>query len=61
MKITRLLPKKLAKGWQEYDLNRTRNQLEYHRAMVRVLEEMEIEGSEELHRLKGDDKNNVNR
>ena len=61
MKITRILPKKLAKGWQEYDLNRTRNQLEYHRAMVQVLEEMEIEASEELHRLKGGGKNNVNR
>jgi len=57
MKITRILPKKLAKGWQEYDLNRTRSQLEYHRAMVRVLEEMELEGSKELHRLKGGKKN----
>ena len=51
MKITRILPKKLAKGWQEYDLNRTRGQLEYHRAMVRVLEDMEREGSDELRRL----------
>ena len=57
MKITRILPKKLAKGWQEYDLNRTRNQLEYHRAMVQVLEEKELEGSEELQRLKGGKKN----
>ena len=57
MKITRILPKKLAKGWQEYDLNRTLSQLEYHRAMVQVLEEKELEGSEELHRLKGGKKN----
>jgi len=53
MKITRILPKKLAKGWQEYNLNRIRNRLEYYRAMVRALEEMEIEGSEELSRLGG--------
>jgi len=57
MKITRILPKKLAKGWQEYNLNRTRRQLEYHRVMVRVFEEMEREGIEELHRLKGGKKN----
>jgi len=52
MKITRILPKILALRWQEYDLNRTRSELAYHREMVRVLEEMEIEGSEELSRLK---------
>ena len=57
MKITRILPKKLAVGFQEYDLNRVRGQLEYHRSMVQVLEEMELEGSKELHRLKGGKKN----
>jgi len=52
MKITKILPKKLAVGFQEYDLNRVRGQLEYHRSMVQVLEEMEREGSYELRRLK---------
>ena len=54
MKITRLLPKPLAVYYQEYDLNRTDGQLGYHKAMVRVLEELSQEGHEELHRLKGE-------
>jgi len=54
MKITRILPEKLAIGWQEYDLARKDGQLEYHKTMVRVLEEMSDEGHTELRRLKGD-------
>ena len=53
MKITRILPKKIAIGWQEYDLARTDRQLEYHKTMVRVFEEMSDEGHTELRRLKG--------
>ena len=53
MKITRILPGKLAIGWQEYDLARTDGELEYHKTMVRVLEEMSDEGGTELQRLKG--------
>ena len=53
MKITRILPEKLAIGWQEYDLARTDGQLEYHKTMVRVLEEMSDEGHAELQHLKG--------
>ena len=52
MKLTRILPKFLAKSWQEYDLNKIRSKLEYYRRMVRVLEELEQEGLEELRRLK---------
>ena len=52
MKLTRILPKFLAKSWQEYDLNKIRSKLEYYRGMVRVLEELEQEGLEELRRLK---------
>ena len=54
MKVTRILPRKLAVGWQEYDLARTDGQLEYHKAMAQVLEEMSNEGHAELRRLKGD-------
>jgi len=54
MKITRLLPKPLAVYYQEYDLNRTDGQLEYYRAMVRVLEQRSQEGHEELRLLRGD-------
>jgi len=53
MKITRILPAKLAIGWQEYDLVKTDGKLEYHKAMVRVLEEMSDQGHAELRRLKG--------
>jgi len=52
MKITKILPNKLAIGWQEYSLNKTEGQLEYHRGMVRVLEEILEEGNQELWRLK---------
>ena len=52
-KVTRFLPQKLAIGWQEYDLVRTDSELEYHRGMAQVLEEMSKEGHEELERLKG--------
>ena len=52
MKITKILPRNFAIGYQEYDLNKTDSKLEYYRAMVRVLEERSQEGHEELHRLK---------
>ena len=51
MKITRILPKPLAKYYQEYDLRQTDGWLEYHKAMARVLEEQSREGHEELQRL----------
>ena len=51
MKLTRILPKSLAKSWQEYDLNKIRSRLEYYRGMVRVLEQLEQEGTDELRRI----------
>jgi len=52
MKITRILPRRLAISWQEYDLNKVTTLLEYHIAMVQVLEQLKEEGSQELGRLK---------
>jgi len=52
MKITRLLPKFLAKSYQEEDLRRTEIQLEYHRRMVQNLEYRVAEGCQELERLR---------
>ena len=52
MKITRILPKPLAKYYQKYDLNKVEGYLEYYKGMVRVLEERSREGHEELQRLK---------
>jgi len=57
MKITRILPKPLAKYYQEYDLNRTDGYLEYYKTMVSVLEERSREGHEELQRLKEERRN----
>ncbi len=51
MKLTRILPKFLAKSWQEYDLNKIRSRLQYYRGLVRVLEQLEQEGTDELRRI----------
>ena len=52
MKLTRILPKFLAKSYQEEDLRRAEIQMQYHRGMARVLEQRVAEGREELERLK---------
>jgi len=52
VKITKILPRFLAIGFQEYDLSRSEDLLEYHRAYVAVLEEHVAEGRDELTRLK---------
>jgi len=52
IKITRILPKFLARTYQEEDLRRAEIQLQYHKGMVRVLEERCDEGRKELERLK---------
>jgi len=52
MKLTRILPKFLAKTYQEEDLRRSETQLQYYQGMVRVLEERVAEGREELDRLR---------
>ena len=52
MKITRILPKFLAKTYQEEDLRRVEIHLEYYRGLVRNLEYRVAEGRAELDRLK---------
>jgi len=52
MKITKILPKFLAKTYQEEDLRRAETHLEYHRMMVRSLEYRVAEGRAELDRLR---------
>ena len=52
MKLTRILPKFLAKAYQEEDLRRAETCLEYHKMMVRSLEYRVAEDKEELERLK---------
>ena len=52
MKITRILPRFLAIGFQEYDLSRTEQYYEYHQALADVLRERVQEGREELQKLK---------
>ena len=52
MKITRILPKFLAKTYQEEDLRKAEIHLEYHRDLVRNLEFRVAEGRAELQRLR---------
>lgn len=52
MKLTRILPKFLAKTYQEEDLRRAETHLQYHRAMTRVFEDRVAEGRAELDRLR---------
>ena len=52
MKITKILPKFLAKSYQVEDLRRAEIQLQYYRVMVQNLEYRVAEGQEELKRLK---------
>jgi hypothetical protein len=52
LKLTRILPKFLAKSYQEEDLRRAEIQMQYHKGMARVLEQRVVEGREELERLK---------
>jgi len=53
MKITRILPKFLAKAYQTEDLRRAEDYLKYHRGMVKFFEERVAEGYDELARLRG--------
>jgi hypothetical protein len=52
LKLTRILPKFLAKSYQEEDLRRAEIQLQYHRGFVRSLEYRIAEGQQELERLR---------
>jgi hypothetical protein len=52
LKLTRILPKVLAKSYQEEDLRRAEIHLQYHRGMVIVFEERVREGYAELERLR---------
>ena len=51
MKLTRMLPKFLAKTYQAGDLRRAEIQLKYYQTMVKVLEDRCQEGRNELRRL----------
>ena len=52
MKLTRILPKFLAKTYQEEDLRRTKINLQYHKGIVRFFEDRVAEGHAELERLR---------
>ncbi len=52
MKITKILPKPFAIGWQEYDLNKVEVLLQYHKTIVQNLDQRLGEGQEELERLR---------
>jgi len=53
MKLTRILPRRLAISWQEYDLRRTDGYLEYYEQLAWVYKQASEEGHAELERLTG--------
>ena len=53
MKITRILPNKLAISFQEHSLAKNETELEYYRNRVFTLEQLIQEGYDELTRLRG--------
>jgi hypothetical protein len=55
LKITKYIPKFLAKSYQQEDLRRTEIALQYHKGMVQGLEERIQEGKAELERLRRKD------
>ena len=55
MKFTRILPRKLAIRWQEYDLNRTDGYLAYHEELSQIYRQASEDGHAELERLKRGD------
>ena len=56
MKITRILPKSLATSYQRHDINRLEGSLAYHKAMVRLYEELLEDAVSELKRLNRESK-----
>lgn len=52
MKITKVLPKKLAIAWQEYDLNKLNAKHQYHQGMANGMKQLVDEANDELYRLK---------
>ena len=56
MKLTKILPKFLAKPYQIEDLRRAETHLQYHQCMVEFFEERVTEGRSELERLQGESK-----
>jgi len=53
MKLTRILPRILAVEWQRYDLAHVDDELAFHKAMAKYLQQRSNEGHEELEHLKG--------
>lgn len=56
MKVTRILPKKLAIAWQEYDLNKLQTRYEFHPMMASGFEKLVSEAKWELERLQRESK-----
>jgi len=52
MKFTRILPRKLAISWQEYDLRRTDDYLAYYEELSQIYRQASEDGHAELERLK---------
>ena len=51
MKITRILPKSIAKAWQGHDIERLKDKLWYAEGMVRFYQTLLDEAETEMRRL----------
>jgi len=57
MKITRILPKSIAKAWQGHDIENLKHKLWYAQGTVRFYQELLDEAEAEMRRLEGGDRN----
>ena len=52
MNLSRLIAKRVVQGWREYNLARDDAQLEYHKEMATIYEQLAEKGRADVSRLK---------
>jgi len=52
MNLSRIIARRVVKGWREYNLARDEAQLEYHKEMATFYEQLIQKGNDDVSRLK---------
>jgi len=52
MNLSRLIARRVVKGWKEYNLARDEAQLEYHKEMLDTYDQLVEKGRADVNRLK---------
>jgi len=52
MNLSRIIAKRVVKGWKEYNLARDEAQLEYYKKLATIYEELAEKGRTDVSRLK---------